>query len=171
MLIIKLIKKFVKLLNSDASPNQMASGFALGSIIGLTPFFSLHNIGIWILVFLLKVNVASAFLGVAVFSLAGFFLDPLADKIGYMVLSQSQALHGLWTAMYNMPIIPFTRFNNTLVMGSFIISIVLFVPIVLCMKYFVVYYRKHLQARLQKLRVFQLLKTSKLYQWYVKFIG
>ena len=68
MLILKLVRKFIKLLNSDASPQQMGAGFAFGAIIGLTPFFGLHNLFIWILIFVLKVNVSAAFLGVAVFT-------------------------------------------------------------------------------------------------------
>lgn len=170
MIILKLIKKFVKLLNSDASPNQMASGFALGSIIGLTPFFSLHNVVVWMLIFLLKVNVASAFLSIAVFSLVGLVLDPIADIIGYRILAQTEALHGVWTALYNMPIVPFTRFNNTIVMGSVVIALLLFIPVVFSMKYFVIFYRKNLQERLGKLKIFHMLKASKLYQLYVKFL-
>lgn len=168
MIALKLIKKFIKLLNSDASPTQIAFGFALGSIIGLTPFMSLHNLVIWILIFLLKVNVSGAFLGVAAFSIVGLATDPFADKVGYMVLAQMDSLQGLWTALYNMPIIPFTRFNNTIVMGSFVIALILFIPVVIFMKYFIVFYRTHLQQKLEKVKVFKLLKASKLYQWYDK---
>lgn len=169
MLVLKLIRKFIKLLNSDASPTQMAFGFGLGSIIGFTPFGSLHNIIIWILIFLLKVNISAALLGVAVFSLVGLFLDPFADIIGYWVLTQLEFLHPMWTAMYNMPIVPFTRFNNTVVMGSIIISLILFIPVALGMKKFIIVYRSHLRQRLEKIKFFQVFKASKLFQWYVKF--
>lgn len=166
MIFLKLIKKFVKLLNSDASPNQMAAGFAFGSIIGLTPFFSLHNIAVWVLIFLLRVNVSSAFLGVAVWSLIGFAADPLSDRVGYLVLAQTEALYPLWTALYNMPIVPYTHFYNTIVMGGLVIALVLFIPQMLIMKRFIIVYRSRLQERLGKIKVFQILKASKFYQWY-----
>ncbi|MBD3272078.1 MAG: TIGR03546 family protein [Elusimicrobia bacterium] len=168
MIFLKLIQKFIKLLNSDADPGQMAGGFVLGSIIGLTPFFSLHNLGIWILIFLLKVNVGAAFLGLALFSIIGLFLDPFADAVGYYVLADIPALHPFWTSLYNMPVVPLFRFNNTIVMGSFIIALILSLPLLIGMKKFVVVYREKLKTRFEKFKIFQILKASKLYQWYNK---
>ena len=37
MFALKLLSKFIKVLRSAASPNQIAWGFALGAILGLTP--------------------------------------------------------------------------------------------------------------------------------------
>ncbi len=166
MFTLKILKKFLKILNSDANPAQVAAGFAFGSVIGLTPFWSLHNAVVWILILLLRVHISSALVSTALFSVVGFFIDPLADTVGYLILADLGLLHGVWTALYNMPIVPFTHFNNTVVMGSLVISLVLFIPIMFLMKRFVIVYRARLRQRLEKIKVFQILKASKLYQWY-----
>ena len=55
-LLLKYIAKLLKALSSEASPNQLAGGFVLGMIIGMTPVASIHNLLILILVIALKVN-------------------------------------------------------------------------------------------------------------------
>ena len=50
MFILKILGKFIKVLRSAASPRQIAWGFALGCILGLTPFWSLHNLLLVVLI-------------------------------------------------------------------------------------------------------------------------
>ena len=67
-LLLKYIAKLLKALASEASPVQLAGGFVLGMIIGLTPVFSLHNAFILILLIILKVNIGMALLAFILFS-------------------------------------------------------------------------------------------------------
>ena len=53
MIFLKLIGKFISVLRSAASPNQIAWGFALGMIPGLTPINALHNLAVLILIIVL----------------------------------------------------------------------------------------------------------------------
>jgi uncharacterized protein (TIGR03546 family) len=39
-----LLVKLFKALNSDSSPWQLAMGFALGMVMGLTPLLGLHSL-------------------------------------------------------------------------------------------------------------------------------
>lgn len=164
----KLIKKFIKILNADASPSQIAGGIALGSIIGFTPFFSLHNILVFVLIVLVEVNITSALFSVMVFGMIGWLIDPLSNQLGYFLLVRSGGLTSFWTYLYNVPVLPLTRFNNTLVLGSFIVSLVLFVPLLIFTKKGVIFYRSQLKERLEKMRIFQIMKASKVYNWYQK---
>ena len=43
MLLLKLIQSLIKALHSEGTPGQLAAGLALGSILGLTPLWNLHN--------------------------------------------------------------------------------------------------------------------------------
>ena len=43
MLLLKLIQSLIKALDSEGTPGQLAAGLALGSILGLTPLWTLHN--------------------------------------------------------------------------------------------------------------------------------
>ena len=123
--IVKLLQSLVKALHSEGTPGQLAAGIALGSILGLTPLVSLHNAVIFALIVMLNVSFAGALLGWALFIPVGFLLDPLFDHIGHVLLLHMPALTPLWTAMYNMPVVPLTNFNNTVTLGSLVVSLVL----------------------------------------------
>ena len=57
---LEILAKLVKILRSAASPNQIAAGFIIGMIIGLTPLWTLHNLILFVLLIILNVNIASA---------------------------------------------------------------------------------------------------------------
>ena len=62
-------------------------------------------------------------------------------------------LFDLFTELYNVPLLPFTRFNDSVVMGSFLAGIVLFVPALLLFRFLVVTYRKSWQPKLAENKV------------------
>ena len=70
--------------------------------------------------------------------------------------------------MYNTPVIALTGFNNTVRMGSFVISLILLIPVYFAVKQGVVYYREHLDSRIQKWKIVQVIKGSKIYNLYEK---
>ncbi|PYO93037.1 MAG: DUF2062 domain-containing protein, partial [Gemmatimonadetes bacterium] len=113
--LIKLIQSLFGALHSEGTPGQLAAGIVLGAFLGLTPLFNLHNAVVFALLVLLNVSFAGGLLGWALFVPVGFLLDPLFDWIGHSLLL-TPALRGLWTSMYNMPIVPLTNFNNTVVL-------------------------------------------------------
>jgi uncharacterized protein (TIGR03546 family) len=167
MLIVKLFVSFLKALNEKASPRAMAGGFALGAIIGLTPKGSLHNAVVVVLIFLLPVNKSASLVSAAVFSLISYLADPLFNRVGEFLLTRPP-LQGFWTALYNTPVVPWTRFNNTLVLGSLVMSLALFIPIFLVTAWGVTTYRERVVAVASKWKLFQLMKVSKLYLLYEK---
>jgi len=169
MLPTKIIKRIFKLLHSNVAPGEIAFGFALGSIIGLTPFFALHNLFIFILLLLLNVNFSAAMVAVAVFGIVGYLTDPLAHALGYFLLVHAKVLEPLWTSLYNTPFVPFTRFYNTVVLGGFVLSCLLFIPLVLGTKRFVVFYRNNLAQKVQQWKILKVFKASKIYKLYSRF--
>ncbi len=174
MFVIQYISKLIKILRSGASPAQIAGGFILGMMLGLSPsFFTLTNLFLILLLIILNVNLATAIFSYAIFSGVAYLLDPLAHSLGYHLLVKTGALRSLWTSLYNSPLVPFTRFNNTVVMGSFVISLLLLLPLYFLSKYAVVQYRKKLEPKVQNWKFMKLLKSSQIYQLYekVKLIG
>lgn len=168
MFALKLLSKFIKVLHSAASPSQIAWGFALGTILGFTPLWSLHNSIILILLIILNVNIASAMLAFLLFSFFAWLLDPVFLTIGFFVLVDITSLKSLWTCLYNAPIAPFTRFNNTIVMGSLLFSLVLLVPNYLWFKWFVFRYRDSWNEKIKKWKITKILLGNKIVQFYFK---
>jgi uncharacterized protein (TIGR03546 family) len=169
MIFLKILQKLIKLLHSEASPNHLAGGFALGSIIGLTALVSIQSFVIFILILMIKVNIGAAFLGMVVFGIVGHFTDPLSDIIGYYLLAQSPFLTVFWTDLYNMPLVPWTRFYNTIVLGSSLIALLLFIPVYFSSKRFVIYYRANLKEKAQKFKIVKLVKASRLFTLYHRY--
>src|ERR671916_540179 len=166
--LLKLIQSIIKTLHSEGTPGQVAAGIAIGSVLGLTPILNLHNLVIFSLVVLLNVSFGGAMLGWALFVPVGFLLDPLFHAIGLELL-QAQSLRSLWTTLTNTPVMPYTNFNNTVVLGSFVGWVVLAVPIFFAARFGVARYRATIGARVKQSRFYKAVTASQVYNWYRMF--
>jgi uncharacterized protein (TIGR03546 family) len=166
--LIKLIQSLLGALHSEGTPGQLAAGIALGAFLGLTPFFNLHNALIFAALVLLNVSFAGGMLGWAVFVPIGFLLDPLFDWIGHRLLL-AESLRGLWTSMYNTPIVPLTNFNNTVVLGSLVFALLFAVPLFFATRWAVARYRVTVGERVRQSRFYRAVTASKVYNVYKMF--
>ncbi len=166
--LLKLIQSIIRTLHSEGTPAQVAVGIALGAALGLTPLVNVHNLLIFSVIVLLNVSFGGGMLGWALFVPVGFVLDPVFDRIGSSLL-QAASLRPLWTSWFNMPLMPYTNFNNTIVLGSVVAWLVLAVPIYFAAKYGVARYRATLGARVRESRFYKAVTASKAYNLYQLF--
>jgi len=166
--LIKLIQSLFGALHSEGTPGQLALGIALGSIMGLTPLMNIHNAIVFAAIVLLNVSFAGGMLGWALFVPIGFLLDPLFDWIGHSLLL-APALRGLWTSLYNIPIVPLTNFNNTIVLGSLVFALVLLVPLFFATRWAVARYRVTVGERVRQSKFYRAVMASKVYNAYKMF--
>ncbi len=164
---LTMIAKLLKVLNSEADPFQISVALGLSMITGFLPLFTPLNLVILLLVFLLRVNISSYLLGAAFFAGVAWFLDPVFHRIGLLALTAG-ALEGLWTAFYNTVIGRLQRFNNSVVMGSFVFAVIFFVPLEMIMNSAIRRYRQHILVWVKKSRIMQMITASKLYSLYEK---
>jgi uncharacterized protein (TIGR03546 family) len=169
VLILKLLQSLVKALHSEGTPGQVAMGLALGSILGLTPLVSLHNLLVAALILLLNVSVPGAMLGWAIAIPLGFALDPMFDALGRQLLLGTPALTLLWTALANLPVIPLSNFNNTVLLGSLVTSLLLFAPIFFGGRWAVRRYRETLGERVKNSALYRAVSASRLWGIYRLF--
>ncbi len=166
--LLKLIQSLIKTLHSEGTPGQVAAGIALGAALGLTPLLNLHNLIVVALIVLLNVSFGGGMLGWALFVPVGFLLDPLFDRIGVSLL-QAPSLRALWTSWYNIALVPYTNFNNTVVLGSVVGWLALAVPIFFAARYGVARYRATIGARVQQSKFYRAITASQVYNWYKLF--
>jgi len=171
LVVIKILKKIFAVLHSNASPMQISLGVVFGAFLGLAPFLCLHKLAILLCVIFFNVNIGSAFLSVLIFSVVGMPIDSLSHKIGYFLLVESKSLNAFWTDLYNMPIIPFTRFYNTVVLGGFVVALIIAAPVYFASKKFVFFYRKNLAAKVEKWKIIKIFKLSNFYNMYSNYSG
>ncbi len=167
-ILLKQLFQFLKLLNSDTGTNQIASGLALGLFLGFAPFLSLQTFLVLFLVFFFRIQLGAAFLSAFFFKFVAYLLDPAADHLGRAVL-ESESLRPLFVTMYNVPLLPLTRFNNSIVMGSMIVSLILVVPAFFLFKKLVLQYRIQVVARFKQTKFWKAFSATTAYQWYCKY--
>jgi uncharacterized protein (TIGR03546 family) len=162
---MQLLAKLLKALNSNASPWQLAFGVMLGMMMGLTPFLGLHTIVILFVVLFLRVNLTTFLLAYALFSGFTLLLNPVMANVGEALLVASD-LNRLWTSLYNSTFGQLTQFYHTLTLGSLLFSLILAPFILVISKILVVQYRVKFMQWVNKLKIVQFAKGSRLYQLY-----
>ena len=167
--LIKLIQSLFGALHSEGTPGQLAAGIVLGSFLGITPLINLHNAIIFAALVLLNVSFAGGMLGWALFVPIGFLLDPLFDWIGHTLLLDVSFLTPLWTSLYNMPVVPLTNFNNTIVLGSLVFALVFALPLFFALRWAVARYRVTIGERVRRSKLYRALTASKAYNLYKMF--
>jgi len=162
---LRLLAKTLKVLNSETDPGQISLALVLAMIMGFTPFFSLHNLIILFLVLLLRANLSSFILGLALFGSAAYLLDPLFHRAGHFLLT-ADPLVGFWTSLYNTLPGRLDRVNNTIVAGSLAVSLLMAVPAFLLFNLLVRNYRERVMKWVEKSRIAQALKANRFYRIY-----
>lgn len=165
---LKQIFALFKLLNSDTGHNQIALGVACGLILGFAPVFSLQTVLVIFLLFFFRIQIGAATVSAFFFKFIAWAIDPVSNSVGMAVL-EMEALRPLFESMYNMPIVPLTRFYNSLVMGAGLVSILLSPLVFFVSRSLILKYRETVVARLQDTKVFKALKTTSFYKWYAKY--
>lgn len=165
---LNLSFKLIKALHSSNEPRHIAAGFALGSIIGLTPMLSLHNLIVFLIILALNVSIPAAIFGIFFFSCFAYLFDAQFHSLGYYLLVRLEFLKPVWTYLYNIPIAPLTKFYNTVVLGSLVTSLVLFFPIYWVFKQIAGFYQLKLAPLVNQFKIIKIIQGNNLYQMYQK---
>jgi len=116
------------MLRAHSSPSQLASGFAIGVVIGLAPLGSLVATILCVLLFSLRVNRATGCIAALLFMWTTPWIDPYAHIVGLHALS-IQSLQSTYAWLYDMPLGPWIGFNNTVALGGLLIGVYFSFPI------------------------------------------
>lgn len=110
------------------SPRQLALGVTFGMMLGLLPKDSLFPYVIGLVALLTNANLLALIVSGLIFNSIGPLADPFTHQIGQWVLT-FDPFEPAWIWLCQLPIVPWTRFTNTVVMGSLVLGIVSSVPI------------------------------------------
>jgi uncharacterized protein (TIGR03546 family) len=147
LMFFKWIAALIIAINANTRAGEIAAGAACGFLLALLPAGNLLWIALFLIFFFTKINLGAEFLFIALFKLPMSLLAGLLHSIGYFVLTQP-VLQGIFTALFNIPFIPYTRFNNTVVMGALITGIVLWLPFFFLLRLLVQLYRKNFRDKI-----------------------
>lgn len=124
----ELWQAFLASVKGFDTPRQLALGVSLGMVIGLLPKDSLLPYVIGTLALLTNANLLTLIVSGLFFSWIGPAADPLTHRIGGWLLT-FDSLESTWVWLYQVPLMPWTRFENTVVMGSLILGVLSSFPV------------------------------------------
>lgn len=137
------IINFIKSLNSNCKPAQIAHSFCIGLILGFMPKDNLLWYMILIFFAFVRINKCGYYIMILIGSLTAFLLDPVFDRIGYAVLT-FQPLESTFAWLLEVPFVGFTKFNNTIVTGSLIFGLIAYIPFFVLMFFLVKVWRSRI---------------------------
>jgi uncharacterized protein (TIGR03546 family) len=167
-LILKQVFAFLKMLNSETGHNSLAAGIAAGFILGMSPMLSLQGILVLLCIFVFRIQMGAAFLAAFFFAFIAWTLDPAFHALGSAIL-EADGLQGLFTAMYNMPFVPLTRFNNSIVMGAGVLAVILSPVIYFASLFLIMKYRSTVLAWIKQTKIWKAFQATALYNWYYSY--
>lgn len=117
-------------LTGKIGPQEIALAFAFGILLGLIPKSNLLIVLIAILFFFSRANFAIGIVVTIIVSLIAPWLYPFSHKIGLEILTSPFGQD--WGGrLFQIPLVPWTMLDNTVVLGTFLIGLVQFVPVFL----------------------------------------
>lgn len=164
-LLLQQLFNFFKLLNSETGHNQIAAGIALGFVLGLSPTLSLQSALVFLILFVFRIQIGAALIAAFFFKFIGHAIDPLADPLGRMIL-ENPDLRPLFVELYNLPLIPFTQFNNSIVMGSGVLAFGLSPFLFVISRFIILKYRITIVNRFKENKLWKVFAATAFYKWY-----
>ncbi len=100
----------------------------MGVLLGLLPKTNLLAVLIALLLFLSYANLLVGAATTVIVSLIAPWIHPIAHDIGGEILTSAvgQQIGG---ALFRIPLVPWTFLDNTVVLGSFLLGLVLLLPV------------------------------------------
>ncbi len=115
-----LIHWCLRLLLNDSLPKNIGWALMPAFTLAVFPVTSLQWGVALLSIVLVRFNLASLCFGTLFFwSLSGF-MDPFAHNVGNYILTQAPGFSNVWPRLFHAPILPYTLFNHTTVMGYFV---------------------------------------------------
>ncbi len=140
-----MLKKLIKLLqafNGNVNPAEIAHAFACGAILGLMPKNNLLWYLVMVFILFIRINKPAYLVMILIGSAVSPAFDGLFDRIGYAFLT-IPSLAPVFGTLLDIPFVAFTKFNNTVVMGSFLCGLALYIPLYFAGRALVAVWRKH----------------------------
>ncbi len=167
-MILKQLFSFFRLLNSETGLYQLSLGLALGVVIGFSPILSLQCLIIILCCILFRIQLGAAFLSAFFFKFIAYTIDDIANLVGREIL-ENATLRPFFITMYNIPLVPLTRFNNSIVMGSGVIGVALSIPFFFIFRLLIMKYRKSVVEKYKKSKIWKAWVGTSFYKWYSKY--
>ena len=159
MFFLRLLRRVLKILQSELTPGQIAAGVALGAFLGLSPL-GVHLLLLFSLALLLRLSFSAFLLGGMFFKIFYLPLRPLSYLMGKALL-EWPPLDPLWQFLLQLPVIAPLGFNRCLLLGSYVLALLLAVPTFFLVRLLVERYRESFIAYIEGSATYRRLREQR----------
>lgn len=141
-MLVSLTFKLIDFLFEENSKWQIALGTVLGMWLGFLPVLTLQWWVCAAALLFFRLSLISGLLSMFVFWGLGSFFVPMWDRVGQYLLTQILWLQPILSWMHHAPVIPYTFFNHTVILGATLSALFLSMPLFWLALAFVSYFRE-----------------------------
>lgn len=160
---LKPVVNLLKALNSNSNPNQIASAVCCGMMLGVMPKTNVTWYILTVFFLFFRNKKPALVISTLLFSFLAPHLDSVFDTVGYYILT-IPSLKSFYRFFFDIPFITFTHLDHTIVIGSLIISLILFIPMFFIIKLFVKLWRTKLTPIIRKTKLMTVISKLPLVQ-------
>lgn len=124
---IKQLLSLKKAILGRREPHQLAWGLALGLLLGIVPHGNLLAAGILLFIMSVSVNHGMVAVTAVITTMLASRLDTQMHAVGNYLLMHPD-LSPILASAWQLPVVPWTDINNTIVMGSLTVGLAFVVP-------------------------------------------
>lgn len=124
---IKQLLSLKKAILGRREPHQLAWGLALGLLLGIVPHGNLIAAGILLFIMSVSVNHGMVAVTAVITTMLASRLDTQMHAVGNYLLMHPD-LSPILASAWQLPVVPWTDINNTIVMGSLTVGLAFVVP-------------------------------------------
>ena len=164
------ILKFLKSLNSNSHPGEIAHAICIGLILGFLPKDNAFWYILMVFFLFIRINKGSLLLFTLIFGLLAHNFDNQFHELGYYVLTLP-SLTPIFASLLDIPFVAFTKFNNTVVQGSFLSGIVLYIPLYFTGRLLVFLWRKYAASLIKNSKISKVINKIPLIEKIIEKAG
>jgi uncharacterized protein (TIGR03546 family) len=124
---LRPVRNLWRIYAADTTPHQLALGVSMGLLVGLLPKGNLTAVTASVALFGLRANLGTGLTTAFLVWLASQHLDPFTHGLGVRLL-QTPAIYRLLAWAYQLPLVPWTSLDNSVVLGSLVLGCALMYP-------------------------------------------
>src|SRR5574344_467950 len=155
---IKPVVNLVKALSTNTKPGEIAHAFACGILLGFMPKNNLLWSILFVFILFMRIQRSALTLSLILGVLIAPALDNCFDSVGWWILTREGAIP-TYRYLLDIPFVAFTKFNNTVVMGSLACGIMAYIPLYWLCRGFIMLWRKYLANALNKWKVIKVIRN------------
>lgn len=140
---LKSIVSLFAALNANVNPGEIAHAFSCGILLGFMPKDNLLWWVVFVFILFIRINKPMYLIMVLIASTFAPVVDNLFDTVGYAFLT-IPSLSGFFGNLLEIPFVGFTKFNNSVVMGSLLCGLAIYIPMYVIGRILVFLWRKHI---------------------------